>query len=136
MSPRLGVWLVLSLLGLAYAILVYRRREMRVRGWPWMAGLRAAAISTVLLLLMDLELPGTKMVIGDGPALAGLRNNYPDVRFTGFKKGTELASLLASSSVFVFPSLTDTLGWGGTASTSGSSVTATIPARSCAIFVP
>lgn len=59
---------------------------------------------------LDLDLPGMKMVIGDGPALVDLRAKYPDVRFTGFKKGKELASMLASSSVFVFPSLTDTLG--------------------------
>lgn len=59
---------------------------------------------------LNLDLPGIKMVIGDGPALAGLQSRYPDVNFTGFKKGRELASLLASSSVFVFPSLTDTLG--------------------------
>ena len=59
---------------------------------------------------LDLDLPGIKMVIGDGPALAALKAKYPNVRFTGFKQGKELASLLASSSVFVFPSLTDTLG--------------------------
>jgi hypothetical protein len=47
------------LAGLAYAVLVYRRREMRVPRWPWLAGLRGAAIATVLLLLMDFELPGT-----------------------------------------------------------------------------
>jgi hypothetical protein len=58
-SPRLGIWLVLSLAGLAYAILVYRRREMRVSSWPLLAGLRAASIATILLLLVDLELPGT-----------------------------------------------------------------------------
>ena len=59
---------------------------------------------------LDLDLPGTKMVIGDGPSLEEFKAHYPEVRFTGFKKGKELASLLASSSVFVFPSLTDTLG--------------------------
>ena len=59
---------------------------------------------------LDLDLPGIKMVIGDGPALIDLQAKYPDVRFTGFKRGRELAALLASSSVFVFPSLTDTLG--------------------------
>lgn len=59
---------------------------------------------------LDLDLPGAKMVIGDGPALFDLQAKYPDVRFTGFKKDKALAKLLASSDVFVFPSLTDTLG--------------------------
>lgn len=63
MSPRLGVWLLLSLLGLAYAFGVYRRREMRVRGWGWLAALRGAALSMVLLLLVNLELPGVATIL-------------------------------------------------------------------------
>lgn len=59
---------------------------------------------------LDLDLPGTKLVIGDGPALPTLRTKYPDVVFTGFKKGEELARYVAASDVFVFPSLTDTFG--------------------------
>jgi glycosyltransferase involved in cell wall biosynthesis len=52
----------------------------------------------------------TKLVVGDGPALADLRARYPDTVFTGFKFGEELASLLAGSDCFVFPSRTDTFG--------------------------
>ena len=59
---------------------------------------------------LDLDLPGRKMVIGDGPLLEILKRNYPETRFTGFKKGQELVDLLNQSRVFVFPSLTDTLG--------------------------
>jgi glycosyltransferase involved in cell wall biosynthesis len=59
---------------------------------------------------LTINLPGRKVVIGDGPALPALRNRYPDVTFTGFKQGRELADLVAASSVFVFPSLTDTFG--------------------------
>ena len=59
---------------------------------------------------LNLNIPGKKVVIGDGPALESLRKRYPDVYFTGFKKGEQLTSLLASSTVFVFPSLTDTFG--------------------------
>ncbi len=59
---------------------------------------------------LDLELPGTKVVVGDGPRLAGLRRKYPDVVFTGEKQGEELAGLCASADVFVFPSRTDTFG--------------------------
>lgn len=59
---------------------------------------------------LDLDLPGEKWVVGDGPALAALQRAYPLVRFTGAKRGEELADLMASADVFVFPSLTDTFG--------------------------
>jgi glycosyltransferase involved in cell wall biosynthesis len=57
-----------------------------------------------------MQLPGSKYVIGDGPALSDLKKNYPDVTFTGAKIGEELACHMAAADVFVFPSLTDTFG--------------------------
>ncbi|MCG6967555.1 MAG: glycosyltransferase family 1 protein [Chromatiaceae bacterium] len=59
---------------------------------------------------LELDLPGTRVVVGDGPRLAQLKKQYPDVVFPGFKHGTELAAWYASADVFVFPSLTDTFG--------------------------
>jgi glycosyltransferase involved in cell wall biosynthesis len=59
---------------------------------------------------LKLDLPGSKLVVGDGPQLAELRARYPHVRFTGPKFGTELARYYAASDVFVFPSRTDTFG--------------------------
>jgi len=59
---------------------------------------------------LKLDLPGTKVVGGDGPLLNFLKNKYPDVVFTGKKHGEELASIYAASDVFVFPSKTDTFG--------------------------
>lgn len=59
---------------------------------------------------LDLELPGTKVVVGDGPRLASMRRKYPDAVFTGEKLGEDLAELCASADVFVFPSRTDTFG--------------------------
>ncbi len=59
---------------------------------------------------LDLPLPGTKIVVGDGPALNHYRKKYKTVIFTGVKTGEELAKIYASSSVFVFPSLSDTFG--------------------------
>lgn len=59
---------------------------------------------------LRLPLPGTKVVVGDGPARARLETAYPEATFTGFKTGDELAAHLASADVFVFPSRTDTLG--------------------------
>lgn len=54
--------------------------------------------------------PGTKVVVGDGPARAALEAKYPDARFLGPLFGAELASAYAAADVFVFPSRTDTFG--------------------------
>jgi len=63
-----------------------------------------------LSCFLDLDLPGTKVVVGDGPQLDELKPRYPNAVFTGTKHGHELASFYASADVFVFPSLTDTFG--------------------------
>lgn len=57
-----------------------------------------------------LDLPGSKIVIGDGPQLESLRRQFPGTVFVGMKEGKELASHLAAADVFVFPSRTDTYG--------------------------
>ena len=59
---------------------------------------------------LDADLPGLKVVVGDGPQLASLRRRYPGALFTGLKTGDELARHYASADVFVFPSRTDTFG--------------------------
>jgi len=59
---------------------------------------------------LDLDLPGSKVVVGGGPQLASLRRAHPAVRFTGPRYGEALARAYAGSDVFVFPSLTDTFG--------------------------
>ncbi len=59
---------------------------------------------------LKLDLPGTKWVAGDGPALARLKAEYPDVHFTGVLGQTALATLYNAADVFVFPSKTDTFG--------------------------
>jgi len=59
---------------------------------------------------VELDLPGSKVIVGDGPQLEELRRNYPNVVFLGGKFGEELSAIYASADVFVFPSLTDTFG--------------------------
>jgi glycosyltransferase involved in cell wall biosynthesis len=59
---------------------------------------------------LRLELPGTKLVVGDGPATAELRRQYPATVFAGYRHGEDLASHIAAADVFVFPSRTDTFG--------------------------
>jgi glycosyltransferase involved in cell wall biosynthesis len=57
-----------------------------------------------------LDLPGTKVVVGDGPQRAELEKKYPEVVFAGAKFGADLAAHFACADVFCFPSLTDTFG--------------------------
>jgi len=59
---------------------------------------------------LDLDITGSKVVIGGGPALETLKQKYRDVHFLGYRHGEELANCLSSADVFVFPSRTDTLG--------------------------
>lgn len=59
---------------------------------------------------LGLDYPGTRWVVGGGPALESFRRDWPEVNFLGPKHGIELATLLASADVFVFPSRTDTFG--------------------------
>ncbi len=68
------------------------------------------AIEKNLDAFLSLDLPGTKMVIGVGPALADLKKRYPCVKFMGQLENGQLAGHLAASDVFVFPSRTDTFG--------------------------
>lgn len=59
---------------------------------------------------LRLDTPGTKFVVGGGPALQKLKARHPQVVFTGYRYGEELARYLAAADVFVFPSRTDTFG--------------------------
>ena len=59
---------------------------------------------------LDLDLEGTKLVVGKGPDLDKLKKEYPEAIFKGERTNGELASYFASSDVFVFPSKTDTFG--------------------------
>lgn len=68
------------------------------------------AVEKNLAAFLDLDLPGTKVIVGDGPQRAELERKYRDVVFTGPKFGDELARYFADADVFVFPSLTDTFG--------------------------
>lgn len=68
------------------------------------------AVEKNIEAFLRLELPGSKVVIGDGPALKGLSRSFPETIFLGRKTGEDLARHLAAADVFVFPSLTDTFG--------------------------
>jgi glycosyltransferase involved in cell wall biosynthesis len=59
---------------------------------------------------LKLDLPGTKLVVGDGPARAQLARRFPNAVFLGARQGEALAEVYAAADVFVFPSRTDTFG--------------------------
>lgn len=68
------------------------------------------AVEKNIRAFLDLDLPGSKAVVGGGPQLAQLHRDFPNVRFTGPRHGAALARAYAHGDVFVFPSLTDTFG--------------------------
>lgn len=59
---------------------------------------------------LKLDLPGEKWLVGSGPAMSALSEQYPDAVFLGVKTHAELAEIYQQASVFVFPSKTDTFG--------------------------
>lgn len=68
------------------------------------------AVEKNLEAFLKLDLPGTKVVVGDGPARGLLTKTFPDALFLGSKQGEALAEIYAAADVFVFPSRTDTYG--------------------------
>lgn len=68
------------------------------------------AVEKNIEAFLKLDLPGSKVVVGDGPAREELEAKYKDTRFVGSKFGEELARHFADADVFVFPSFTDTFG--------------------------
>jgi glycosyltransferase involved in cell wall biosynthesis len=68
------------------------------------------AVEKNIEAFLDLELPGSKIVVGDGPQRPSLTARYPGVVFTGPFKEAELAAAFAGADAFVFPSRTDTFG--------------------------
>lgn len=68
------------------------------------------AIEKNIEAFLRLDLPGTKVVVGPGPAREALARKYPAAKFLGPKSGEELVRAYAASDVNVFPSLTETFG--------------------------
>ena len=77
---------------------------------PVFAYVGRIAVEKNIGAFLDLDLPGSKVVVGGGPQLATLRRAYPAVTFTGPRTGRALAASYAGADCFIFPSLTDTFG--------------------------
>lgn len=91
---------------------LFRPREDARSGPPRPVALYVGrlAVEKGVEAFLALDLPGSKLVVGDGPARADLERRFPDARFTGTLTGEALAEAYASADVFVFPSQTDTFG--------------------------
>ena len=77
---------------------------------PILLSVGRVAVEKNLEAFLDCPVAGSKVVVGDGPALAGLKQRYGKVAFLGARSGAELASIYRSADLFVFPSRTDTFG--------------------------
>lgn len=86
------------------------RRTILPGPGPHLVYLGRVAVEKNIGAFLELDVPGTRWVIGGGPALESFRRAWPAVNFLGPKYGVELATLLASGDIFVFPSRTDTFG--------------------------
>ena len=83
---------------------------IRALGGPIQLYVGRVAVEKNIEAFLETAHPGTKVVIGDGPARTALEAKYPDAHFLGPKFGAELAAAYAAADVFVFPSKTDTFG--------------------------
>lgn len=90
----------------------FHPRDKRVLDFPRpiAAYVGRIAVEKNITEFLRMRWPGTKIVIGDGPALASLAAAFPDARFFGVLLGDALARHLAAADVLVFPSRTDTFG--------------------------
>lgn len=91
---------------------VFRPMPLQESPFPRPVMLYVGRVSTEKGLedFLKLDRPGSKVIVGDGPARAELQARYPQAHFLGYRKGSDLAAEYARSDVFVFPSKTDTFG--------------------------
>lgn len=77
---------------------------------PIFAYVGRVAVEKNLRAFLELDLPGSKLVVGDGPQRKALEKEFPQAHFAGARHGAALAAAYAGADVFVFPSKTDTFG--------------------------
>jgi glycosyltransferase involved in cell wall biosynthesis len=91
---------------------LFRPQPDAVSPWPRPVLLYAGrvAVEKNIEAFLRLDMPGTKVVVGAGPQLETLRQQFPDAKFPGYIVNGKLAAMYAAADVFVFPSRTDTFG--------------------------
>ncbi|MFC3582042.1 glycosyltransferase family 4 protein [Sphingomonas hylomeconis] len=83
---------------------------LRALPGPVLLHVGRVAVEKNIAAFLDSAHPGTKVVVGDGPARAALEAKYPHALFLGGLYGSDLAAAYAAADVLVFPSRTDTFG--------------------------
>ncbi len=103
---NLGIW------SRGVDVELFRPRDLSVLDLPRPIFITVSrlAVEKNIEAFLKLDLPGSQVVVGDGPQAAELRTRFPKAHFLGMKSGEELAAIYASADVFVFPSHTDTFG--------------------------
>ncbi|QLI80443.1 glycosyltransferase family 1 protein [Chitinibacter fontanus] len=89
------------------------RRDKLTSRSPIFVYVGRVAVEKNVQAFLELDLPGSKWIVGDGPAAAGLKAQYgnmPNIHWLGVLNQAELAEVYSSADVFVFPSKTDTFG--------------------------
>lgn len=77
---------------------------------PVMLHVGRVAVEKNIAAFLECPVPGSKVVVGDGPARAALQARFPAAHFLGARFGDELAAIYRAADVLVFPSRTDTFG--------------------------
>ena len=88
----------------------YRRDEVYQLPRPIWLYVGRIAVEKSLEDFLALPLPGSKVVVGDGPSREALQRRFPDVVWRGYRYGDDLSAHFASADCFVFPSRTETFG--------------------------
>lgn len=86
------------------------RRDRLATTPPIFVYVGRVAVEKNVEAFLSLDLPGSKWVVGEGPAMATLKARYPEASYLGVLQQTELAEVYSAADVFVFPSKTDTFG--------------------------
>lgn len=87
-----------------------RHPRMAALKGPVLLYVGRVAVEKNVEAFLAMDHPGTKVVVGDGPARESLEAGFPDALFLGVLGGEDLASAYRAADAFVFPSLTDTFG--------------------------
>jgi glycosyltransferase involved in cell wall biosynthesis len=94
---------------------LFRPHPARAALWPGLPRpiflyVGRVAVEKNIAAFLALDLPGSKVVVGDGPQRASLQRRFPAAHFAGWRQGEALAEAYAGADVMVFPSRTDTFG--------------------------
>lgn len=96
--------------GVDHTLFRPRKKQFIPKQSPLLMYVGRVSVEKNIKAFLDCKVPGTKCVVGDGPALNSLKQSYPDCVFMGELHGEKLAQAFSDADVFVFPSKTDTFG--------------------------